>query len=329
MKSIRLESVGRIDGLRYVEVTEPHPRKSEAVVRIHAAAINRRDLFICEGKYARIKTPVTLGSDGSGVVESVGDAVDEPWIGQEVVIDPSLGWGNDPRAQGKDYRILGMPDDGTLAEKVCVPVANLHRKPGHLSHEEAAALPLAGVTAFRCLFVQGGLRKNDIVWITGIGGGVASMALKMAVAAGARVAVTSGSADKITAAKTYGAEWGFNNPEAMKSAPIPPIDLIVDSIGGSVLNPLLHAARPGGRIVIYGATTGLPEQLDVRRIFWKQLTVQGSTMGSPEDFARMIAFVTEHGIRPIIAEVIALAEAHRAFEYMLKSRQFGKIILKP
>jgi NADPH:quinone reductase-like Zn-dependent oxidoreductase len=329
MKSIRLESAGNLDGLQYTDIPEPQPGKGKAVVRVRAAAINHRDLFICEGKYAKIKTPVTLGSDASGTVESVGDPVDAAWIGQDVVIDPSLQWGDDPRAQGKDYRILGMPDDGTLAEKVSVPVSNLHRKPDHLSYEEAAALPLAGVTAFRCLFVQGRVKKSDVILMTGIGGGVASIALKLAVAAGARVVVTSGSTEKINAARSHGAEWGFTDFDALKSAGLPPIDTVIDSIGGTGLNDLLQIVRPGGRIVVYGATLGLPASLDVRRIFWKQLTLQGSTMGSPEDFTQMIDFVARHNVRPIIADVIKLSQARRAFEIMSESRQFGKIILKP
>jgi len=333
MKALRLEATGSLDGIRLSEMPEPEPRKNEAVVRLQAASINHRDLFICQGKYAKIRIPVTLGSDGSGIVEAVGDLTNKKWIGQAVVIDPGLNWGDDPRAQSKDFRILGMPDDGTMAQKICVPNGNLRPKPEHLSFDEAAALPLAGVTAYRALMVQGHLKAGQVVLITGIGGGVASIALKLAVAAGAHVCVTSGSEAKIAAAKGHGAEWGFNYDEPgawdRLAGQLPPVDLVLDGAGGDGFSSILNVVRPGGRIVVYGATLGHTDQVELRRIFWKQLTVQGSTMGSQDDFSKMISFVTQNRVHPIVDHVMDLSEARLAFERMAKSQQFGKLVLKP
>jgi NADPH:quinone reductase-like Zn-dependent oxidoreductase len=176
------------------EVADPAAAPGWATVRVRAAALNHRDLWIRQGRYPGLKFPIILGSDGAGVVAAVGREADRGWVGRPVIINPSLDWGDDPRVQGPGFRILGLPDDGTLAETVAVPVANLASPPAHLSTEQAAALPLGGLTAWRALFARGGLRAGETVLVTGIGGGVALLALQFAVAAGAAAYVTSGSA---------------------------------------------------------------------------------------------------------------------------------------
>src|SRR5690606_20060028 len=182
------------------EMPIPEIGAEEALVRIRAAALNRRDWWIQQGKYAGLKFPIILGSDGAGVVEQVGNERDGAWVGRDVVINPALSWGSDEVAQGKSFHILGLPEDGTFAEFVRVPVANLYAKPAHLSFEEAAALPLGGLTAFRALFSRAGLKAGDKVLVVGAGGGVATFALQWAVHAGATAYVTSGSAWKIAQA---------------------------------------------------------------------------------------------------------------------------------
>src|ERR1700694_2681585 len=181
-----------------------------AVVRLKAAALNHRDLWTQLGLYPNIKLPVTLGSDGAGVVTSVGTEADRSWVGREVIINPSLDWGPDPRAQGKDFRILGLPDNGTFAEQVSIPVANLAPKPAHLSWEQAAALPLTGLTAWRALFPRAQLKPGERVLVTGTGGGAALIALQFAAAAGATVWVTSSSPEKLARAETLGAAGGVH-----------------------------------------------------------------------------------------------------------------------
>src|SRR5215204_4869973 len=208
MKAVRLHELEGPEGLHYEDVDDPQPGEGEIVVKLHNAALNRRDVFATQGMYPGV-TPDILpgipGSDGSGEVYATGDGAEGPDEGAEVVINPALYWGDDPRIPGKDYRILGLPDDGTYAQLIKVPADHVFPKPSHLSHEEAAAVPLAALTAYRALFTRGQLREGETVLVTGIGGGVATFLVQMASAAGATVFVTSGSEEKIERAKELGA----------------------------------------------------------------------------------------------------------------------------
>jgi zinc-binding alcohol dehydrogenase/oxidoreductase len=303
----------------------------EVVVQVKAASLNRRDYWITQGMYPGIDPPVVLGSDAAGIVSQCGEGVDGSWQGREVIINPGFDWGNDPAAQANDFNILGLPRDGTFATEVVVPATQLHAKPDHLSWQEAAALPLAGVTAYRAVFTQGKLAAGETVLITGAGGGVATFAIQFALAAEAKVWVTSSSPQKIAQAVELGAAGGVNYKEdkwwkeLAKQAGSP--HLIVDSAGGAGYGSLLNLAAPGGRIVNYGATAGPPEKLDLFKVFWKQLSLQGSTMGSPADFVDMLKLVEQRNIRPVIDEVFPLEEGNRAIELMKTSTQFGKYVL--
>lgn len=314
------------------ECPDLHAGENEAIVQVHAAALNHRDVWIQKGQYAGLKYPIIPGSDGAGVVASAGPS-GTAWIGKEVIINPAFNWGASSSHQHpKDFRILGLPDDGTFAEFVKVPVQNLVEKPAHLSFEEAAALPLAGVTAFRAVMTRAQLQPGEKVLITGIGGGVALFALQYAVALGANVYVSSGSEEKIDRAKALGASGGVNyrsanwgqDLQAMAGA----FDVIVDGAAGDNMDELLNLATPGGRVVLYGATRGNPSNLTARRIFWKQLNVLGSTMGTPEDFRSMVAFVGQHRIRPVVDKVFPFADGEAAFRHMDDAQQFGKIVIK-
>lgn len=317
-----------------LELLERHdltPRSGEVVLKLAAAALNRRDYWITQGMYPGIELPVVLGSDGAGVVVQIGSEVDPSWLNREVIIDPALNWGDNEAVQSDQFTILGLPQDGTFATQVVVAASQLHDKPGHLNWHEAAALPLAGVTAYRAVFSQGGLRSGETILITGVGGGVATIALQFAVAVGADVWVTSSSPEKIQRAIELGAKGGFNYREDdwhkkfVKSAGSP--NLIVDSAGGSGYASLLSIATPGGRIVNYGATAGPPEKIDLFKVFWKQLRLQGSTMGSPQDFAQMLELVKKHRIHPVIDRVFPLTEGNDAIQMMKSSPQFGKYVL--
>ena len=215
MKAAVLEGVEKPIVIR--EVADPVAAPGFAVVRLKAAALNHRDLWIQQGRYAGLKFPCIPGSDGAGVVAATGSAADGAWVGREVIINPSLDWGDDPRAQGPKFRILGLPDDGTWSEAITIPAANLAPKPAHLSWEQSAALPLAGLTAWRALFTRAQLHSNETVLITGIGGGVALFALQFALAAGARVFVTSSSAEKLARARALGAAGGANYREVAET----------------------------------------------------------------------------------------------------------------
>jgi len=332
MKAVVLRELGDPDVLQLQEVPDPQPGPGEVVVRLRAAALNRRDVWIRKGRYAGIKLPVILGSDGAGEVLETGAGADSALIGREVVIDPAFNWGDDERAQGPDFQILGLPRDGTYAERVTVPAANVHAKPPHLSFEEAAAVPLASVTAFRALVTRARLGADESVVITGIGGGVATCALIIATRLGARVYVTSGTPAKIDAARAHGAAGGVDHndpdwPRAMTALIGGRPDVVVDGAGGETLNAALDLVVPGGRIVSYGATLGPAKNVEVRRIFWKQINVLGSTMGTRRDFAAMLRLYSA-GLRPIVDRVFPLGEAAAAHRRMEEAKQFGKIVLK-
>ncbi|MFI5335550.1 MAG: zinc-binding dehydrogenase, partial [Opitutales bacterium] len=297
-----------------------------------AAALNHRDLWIQLGQYAGIKVPMILGSDGAGVVESVGAGSDQAWVGREVIINPALDWGADPRAQGPAFRILGLPEAGTFAGKIAIPVANLAAKPAHLAWEQAAALPLAGLTAWRALFTRAGLKAGERVLITGTGGGAALFALQFAVAAGAEAWVTSGSAEKLARAQALGAAGGVNYRDAewvaqLLKAAGGPFDVIIDSAGGEGFAKLVELTRPGGRIAFFGTTTGNPPGIDLRKCFFRQINILGSTMGSPVDFAGMTQLVAARKIVPVVDRVFPLEQAEAAFRHMEAGAQFGKIVL--
>ncbi|MDP4149880.1 MAG: zinc-binding dehydrogenase [Bacteroidota bacterium] len=303
---------------------EPRTGEGEAIVKIHAAALNHRDLWIQKGMYAGLRYPIIPGSDGAGLL--IGS--DKP-----VIINPSINWGDKPGHQDQQsFRILGLPDDGTFAEYVKVPASNIVEKPAHLSFEEAAALPLAGLTAYRAVFIRAQVREREKVLITGIGGGVALFALQFALAAGAQVYVTTSDGEKMRDALSMGARDAVNYKDDNWAQELQELagsfDVIIDGAGGDGMNMLMNLASPGGRLVFYGATRGNPSNVEVRRIFWKQLNILGSTMGSPEDFDAMVAFVNRHHIRPIVDRVFPLAEGEAAMRHMDESRQFGKIVLK-
>jgi len=330
MRAIYLESINSPFVL--IEKQMPVAGPGEAIVQVKAAALNHRDVWIQYGRYFTKEYPAILGSDGAGIVTAVGEGVDKSWIGQEVVIDPSTDWGDNPHAHSKDYKVLGMPQDGAFADYVKVLASNLHRKPEHLSFEEAAALPLAGVTAYRAMFTKCGLKAGEKVLITGAGGGVALFAVQFAVAAGAEVWVTSGSDEKIEKAKALGATGGINykkeNWGKELKAQVGGFDVSIDGAAGEGFVQLVKLAKPGGRIGIYGGTTGMIGQINPAEIFWKQLAIHGSTMGTNEDFAQMIAFVREKQVRPIVDVVFPLEETEQAMRYMEAGKQFGKIVVR-
>ncbi len=307
--------------LELSEVPDPVPRKGEALVALHAAALNHRDLYITQGKYANIQFPSILGSDGAG-----------EYRGRRVLIFPSLEWGNDQRIPGKQFRVLGMPDQGTFAELISVSKSNVYTIPAHLSWEEAAALPLAGLTAWRALFYRCALQRGERVLITGIGGGVALTALQLAVAAGAEVFVSSGSEEKIEQAVRLGAKSGVNYrtegwDKSLKQQ-AGGFDVVIDSAGGDGLAALVALCNPGGRVGIYGGSLGKVNGLSPQIVFWKQLSILGSSMGSPRDFKQMLTFISQHEIRPVIDLVFPLAEGNAASKRMEEGGQFGKIVLK-
>jgi len=334
MKAMVLHEIGGPDKLSYEDAPDPEPGSGETVVRLHAAALNRRDVFVTRGQYPGAKPealPVILGSDGSGEVVARGEGADGPDEGTEVVINPALYWGDDPQKPGKEYRIIGLPDDGTFAQLVKVPAENVFPKPSHLSHEEAAAIPLGALTAYRALVTRGGVQQGETVVVPGIGSGVATFVVQMAAAFGARVFVTSGSDEKIEKAEELGAEGGVNYNSEDWSKELKSltggVDLSVDHVGGDAFDALVSLARPGSRIVTFGATAGPKVTVVMPRIFLKHLTIFGTAMGTNEEFGAMLDLFAEHGLRPTINETFPLQETAAAMGYMEEGAGIGKIVL--
>jgi zinc-binding alcohol dehydrogenase/oxidoreductase len=330
MKALVLDGVNQ--PLIVKEVAKPILKEGEALVKIKAAAFNRRDFWIQKGKYAGLKFPIVLGSDGAGIVEEVFNETDQHWIGKEVVIYPGNNWGEHQDYQGKDFTILGLPHDGTFAAYAKVKADALFTKPDHLSFPEAAAFPLAGVTAYRALFTKGKAKEGDNVLIVGIGGGAATFALQWALAIGANVYVTSGKQSKIDKAIAMGAKGGANYKDAdwaeQLSAMANGFDVIIDSALGEGFAKHLSYANPGARIVFFGGTAGDIPALNGRVIFWKQLQILGTTLGTMEEFQSMINFINKHKIVPLIEEVYPFKEAEKAIRLMDDSSQFGKIVIE-
>lgn len=305
----------------YKTVGSPKAKAGEALVQLQAAALNHRDLWITKGKYPGIRLNTILGSDGVG-----------EWNGKHYLINPNINWGDSEAVQHFAYHILGMPTNGTFAEQVVVAEDRLHEMPKHLSVEQAAALPLGGLTAYRALFTKCQVKAGDRVLISGVGGGVALFACQFAIAAGAEVYVTSSSEEKIQKAINLGAKGGYlytqNDWATQLLEAIGGVDAIVDSAAGDGFADFIKVCHPAGRICFYGGTNGKINGIHPQLMFWKQLTIQGSTMGSDKEFAAMIEFVAQHKIEPIVDRIFELKEGRAALEYMDSGEQFGKIVLR-
>lgn len=310
---------------------EMNPAPGNVIVQLKMAALNRRDFWITQGLYPSIQLPVILGSDGAGTVSKTGSNVDDCWLGEEVIIQPGLNWGENEAFQSNAYHILGMPTDGTFATHVEIPITNVFRKPNQLNWSQSAALPLAGLTAYRALFSQGLVEERMNVLITGAGGGVSTFAIQFSVAIGANVWVTSSSNTKIGTAVELGARGGVNYTEEDWAQSLArqadAFDVIIDSAGGAGYPSLIELSAPGARIVSYGATTGNPKNIDMFKVFWKQLRIQGSTMGSTQDFQNMLSFIESKKVSPIIEKIFPLSEINQALALMQSSEQFGKIVI--
>ena len=315
--------VSEAGDLEYRDVPDPLSKEGWEVIKLKHSALNRRDFWITKGRYPRIEVPLILGSDGSGVRSN----------GERCLINPGLDWGDDPLVQSRKFRVLGLPDPGTFAEKISLPAGNIFSVPEHLSDAEAAALPLAGITAFRVLFSRCGLEPGDKLLITGIGGGVATTIMQFALATQAMVYVTSSKTGNIQRALEMGATGGVLytdqkwDDELLDQVP-EGFDVIIDSAGGPGFQKLISLAAPGGRVGVYGGTRGQWEDISPQRIFWRQISILGSTMGSPREFKNMLEFVSKHKVKPLIDSIYKLKDGAAAIAKLEEGGQFGKIILK-
>ena len=333
MRAIVLREIGGPQHLHLEEIEAPVAGPGELLIRLHRAAFNRRDVFITQGLYPGIVFPVIPGSDGCGVIAALGAGASGPAIGTTVVIDPMLGWGDDPAVWRTDSSLIGMPHAGTFADYIAVPAENVYAKPARFSDEQAAAIPLAGLTAYRAVVTRGRCTKDDVVLIPGIGGGVQTFALQFAKAIGARTIVTSSSDAKLARARALGADIAINYKTSenwskdvrAQSGGGP--TLVIDSVGGETFAKALDIAKPGARVVVYGGTTG-DAKVRPFSIFWKHLDILGTSMGSPADFRAMLDLFATTALQPAIDDVVDLAAVPAAAERLLAGDQFGKIVVR-
>jgi zinc-binding alcohol dehydrogenase/oxidoreductase len=332
MKAIVLREVGGPQNLHLEEFETPVAGPGEILIKVRRAAFNRRDVFITQGLYPGIVFPVIPGSDGCGVVAALGEGATGPAVGASVVVNPMIGWGDDPRIWRMDSTLLGMPRHGTFAEYVTAPAENVHPKPPRLTDDQAAAIPLGGLTAYRAVFTRGRCTKDDVVLIPGVGGGVQTFALLFAKSAGARTIVTSSSDSKLARATALGADVAINyktsenwSKEVRAQSGGGPT-LVIDSVGGDTFAKALDIARPGARVVTYGGTTG-DAKIRMFSVFWKHLDILGTSMGSPADFAAMLRLFSESTLEPAIDEVVPLADVPAAAQRILEGEQFGKVVV--
>jgi len=317
--------------LETIDVDQPILSHSDALIKLKASALNHHELWSLKEKDLKSDSDIILGSDGAGIIKEVGAGVNHLKKGDEVIINPSIHWGVNNRVHGQNYEILGFPKQGTFAEYISIDHQYIYHKPEHLSFQESAALPLAGLTAYRALFTRGGFENGNKVLVTGIGGGVALFALSFAVASGAEVYVTSGNQNKILKAVELGAQGGVNYKDSNWSAKlldkVKGFDVIIDSAAGRGFTELTELANPGGRIVLFGRTTGNILNLNPKTIFWKQLSIHGTTMGNKEEFKKMIDLISSRKVHPVIDSIYPTQEINLAFDKMDKGEQFGKIVI--
>ena len=326
MRAVRIHEDGGPEVLVLEEAPDPEPGPGEVLVRLHASALNHLDIWIRKG-LPSVPKPRILGADGAGVVEALGEGVSGFEPGERVVLNPGIETG------GGRIHVIGEHGDGTNAELIAVPATNVHPIPEGLSFEEAAAFPLVFETAYRMLVTRAGLREGEWVLAWGIGGGVSTATLAVGKALGANVLVTSSSDTKLERARELGADATVNHAtgdvkEAVQTATGGKgIDVVVETVGEATWATSLQVAAPGARVVVCGATTGPNPPAALHRIWWKQLSILGSTMGTGEDFAGAYELVASGRARPVVDEVLPLEEIRAAHERLEAGEQLGKIVL--
>jgi NADPH:quinone reductase-like Zn-dependent oxidoreductase len=316
VKAIRIHEDGGPEVLRYEDAPDPEPAPGEVLVRVRAASLNHLDLWVRKG-LPSVPKPRILGADGAGIREDTGE---------RVVINPGI-------EHGDRITVVGEHMDGTHAELVAVPEANVYPLPDELSFEEAAAFPLVFETAYRLLVTKAQLREGEWVLLWGIGSGVAGAGLAIAKALGARALVTSSSDEKLERARELGADAVVNHADGDVAAAVKEatggkgVEVVLEHVGEATWQRSLQAARAGGRIVVCGATSGPNPPAALHRVWWKQLTIHGSTMGTREDFEAAYELVKSGRATPVVDSVFPLEQARAAHERMEAGEQFGKIVL--
>ncbi len=323
MKAVRIHEDGGPEVLRYEDAPDPVTGPGDVLIRVRAASLNHLDLWIRQG-LPSVPKPRILGADGAGIVEALGEAVSHLGVGDRVVINPGLDDG---------AHIVGEHMDGTHAELVAVPADYVHRLPDSLSFEDAAAFPLVFETAYRMLVTRARLQAQEWVLVWGIGSGVATASFQIAKALGAKTIVTSSSDEKLAKARELGADAAVNHASGDVAAAVKDAtagkgaDVVVEHVGEATWKTSLAVAGRDARITVCGATSGPNPPAQLHRIWWKQLTVLGSTMGTREDFLGVYELVKSGRAMPIVDSVFPLSEAAAAHERLETGRQLGKVVL--
>ena len=323
MHAVVMHEFGAAEVLRPGEFSAPAERQGWVTVALRASALNWHDVLVRQGRY-RSPLPHIIGADGAGVRTDTGE---------QVVVLPSLNWGENDEAPSRGWEILGDHTPGTYAELVSVPADCLAAKPAGFSWAEAAALPLVGVTTYRALFVRGRLRAGESMLVVGAGGGIATMAISLAVAAGAAITVTSSSSDTIERAVSAGARGGVLHSETEwpeRARAMSPnkagFDLVLDPVGR--WSESVRALRPGGRLVVLGANAAETAPMDIRSFYFGQFDLLGTTMGSSRDFAGLLNMIDRCSVRPpVIDREFPLDRAAEAHQHLERGRTFGKCVL--
>ncbi|WP_449539646.1 zinc-binding dehydrogenase [Ferdinandcohnia sp. Marseille-Q9671] len=328
MKAFVHHKIAGIEGTAYTEIAEKEPNHGEVKIKLKSAGLNHRDLFVLD-RHKDTDPPLVIGSDGAGIIEAVGPGVEDVKVGDEVVINPSLGWKEKSDAPPEGHEILGLPDHGTFAEKVTISAENIGPKPAHLTWDEAGVLSLAALTAYRALFTRANVKASDTVLLPGVGSGAVTFLLLFAKAVGARVIVTSRSEAKRKQALELGADIAIDsNGDWNEALNGEKADIVIETVGAATFQKSLGQLRKGGKMVTFGASAGDVVELNLREFFYGQFTLLGSTMGSTEEFNEMLQFLNEHKIKPVLDKVFALSEVENALKRMDEAEQFGKIAIK-
>lgn len=341
MKACFIREFGGLEKVHHGELPNPIPARGEAIVRVRAAALNHLDLWVLKGRPGvHVENGHVLGSDAAGAVVALGEGTHGIAIGEEVVIDPGLACGTCLRCREGEtsvcvkFGLLGVQRNGCFAELVSVPADNLVPKPQHLSWEEAAALTLAHLTAWRMLFSRARLRPGETVLVHGIGGGVALAGLQLSRMAGAEVIVTSSSTHKLAQAKALGAIAGIDYKHedvAKRARDITGgrgVDVCFDTVGAATLAASFGAVRRGGRIVTCGVTGGSKAEIELRDLYWNQVDLLGSTLGSRAELRALVQAVSATSLRPVVHSIRPLEQAREALALMEKGEQVGKLVLR-
>jgi NADPH:quinone reductase-like Zn-dependent oxidoreductase len=340
MKALYFDKHGELDVVKYGDVPDPEPGSGEVLIRVRACSLNFLDIWVRRGwPGLKLEMPHWCGADVAGEIAALGENVSGWQVGQRVAVDPGVNLVEDEYTRsGEDsvspgYHILGEHRRGGAAEYLAIPARNLAAMPDDIDFPEAAAPLLVGLTAWRMLIHQAGLRAGESVLVVGAGGGVNSIAIQIAKLAGATVYVVASNPEKSARAQQLGADvvldrsqvdWG---KEIFKLTSRQGVDVVVDNVGKATLTKSMQAVARGGRIVIVGNTSGPEAEIDIRFIFGKQISLIGSTMGSHQDFHDLLDLLWSGKIKPVIHRVMPLSEGCDAYKMMEEGQHFGKIVL--